>query len=429
MLTIVTAFVVIWVAPSRQPRVSADTTPTSMSGSPTSFTSPTLASSPTSSVSSTTSTSVYTPSHPLSDKVLTVSEMPTRWELWPKCSTPTQAYCYENLSAIDASGASVSVSTIMVEQNCHGNDRTSRAACDVRGGDWLELQIKGFESLVNPTTITFTVTIRTGSLEPTFLVMGDAQKTVVTGDSTAGHSITISVKPRVSAFKSMGCIGVDCDTAIADYLHTGISGIIQTRPGDANLKGAFVSSNGQGFTLNVASDRFDVRVMSPHYLPRQGSDDLKVAPGFVRFFLTTDYIVKNRGYASINDLTVDKLELTVKGDVEPPSITYRTDGVLIDTGITHFSAPDPSLRIKPVEKTASSAAAPTSLSKGSKVALSRFATPQSSTKPKWSAKGACKIVGKTVVATSSKGTCSLTLQTLNAKKKYVTTLRKTLKVS
>ena len=112
---------------------------------------------------------------------------------------------------------------------------------------------------------------------------------------------------------------------------------------------------------------------------------------------------------------------------------------MIDTGVTHFSAPNPEFSVlkageqlvaqAPVTAAPNTvAAAPTTrptFKKGSTKALSSIARTTSKQKPQWTTKGQCKISGTRVIALKKTGTCTVTLRVLNSKKKYVVKTTKT----
>ena len=474
MLTIVSAFVLVWVAPSSGSIVSADTSSTSSTSTTTTQPAACFVGCMNGSPATSSTTVPTTPCAAGSSTCLTMSQLPTRGVFWPRCTGTDQVYCTEPASLRDPSGNEV-VTSASPYANCHNNDMTSTEKCSIDGSDWMEMgaSIEGDTgsprfSGVDITKYTYTWKVRTGKLEPSILMMGDTQKVVVGGNATDGWTIEISAKPSMRAYASPPCFTKEtCATQVAQSVSTGLSGYLrmlglnlnsapsvdseQTR---AALRGTFISTNGMSQSWSFSKDTFMVQARSPHFLPPDSSGKSEVTPGFVRVFLPSSYITLDRGYSSVSMVTADRVQLTVSGANATAKVTPSSDGILVDTGVEHFSAPDPTIKIlanneklgssSPMTTTSTtnvnstapassrsvaSNVAPSTIKRGVPTALSRFATPQSSAKPKWSAKGSCKIVGKTVVATSSKGTCSLTLQTLNAKKKYVTTLRKTLKVS
>lgn len=378
-----------------------------------------------------------------SSTCLTVSQVPTRGVFWSKCTATDQVYCVESVTLRDSSGNEI-VTSANPYANCHNNDMSSTEKCSLDGSDWMEMGVDVNSDSnsyrftgIDITTYTYAWKVRTGKLEPDVLMMGDTQRVVVGGNASEGWTIEITAKPSKRAYASPPCLTQStCATQVADHVTVGLSGYLRMLgvgreiPGmsveteslrDA-LRGTFISTNGMSQSWSFSQDTFSVLARSPHFLPADSTGKSEVAPGFVRVFLPAKYIMFDRGYSSLSLVTADRVQLTVSGENATAKVTPTSEGILVDTGVEHFSAPDPTLRILKMNEISR-------IRRGVPVALSKFATPKATAKPKWSVKGSCKIVGKTIVATASKGTCSLTLQTLNAKKIYVTSLKKTLKVS
>jgi hypothetical protein len=218
------------------------------------------------------------------------------------------------------------------------------------------------------------------------------------------------------------------------------------------LRGTFISTNGMSQSWTFASDTFSAIAISPHFLPPDATGKSAVTPGYVRIFLPESYITLDRGYKDISLVTPDRVKLTVSGQNATAKVTKLTGGIMVDTGVEHFSAPNPEMSVlkandaavSAVTETTTTSVAPTSnsvavvnystpavakLKKGASKTLSSLAKTKASQKPKWSASGKCKIVGAKVVALKVAGTCKVTLRVLNSKKKYVVQTTKTFKVA
>jgi hypothetical protein len=362
--------------------------------------------------------------------------------MWPSCVASDQTYCVESVSLADPSGNSV-VSAAIPYAYCHNNEMKSTEKCSLDGSDWVDLGV-GITADTNSSRLasadiskyTYTWKIRTGLIEPSILMMGDTQRVKTSGSNLEGWTIEISAKPASRAYASPPCFKqADCATQVAQSVSIGLSGYlrmlavgqgsevpsVETAKLRDALRGTFISTNGMSQAWNFSQDTFMVQARSPHFLPPDSSGKSEVTGGFVRVFLPAAYITLDRGYSSLSMVTADRVQVTVSGANATAKVSHMSDGILVDTGVEHFSAPDPTVKILKKSEFAS-------IKRGVPVPLSKFSKPKASLKPKWSAKGACKIVGKTVVATASRGSCALTLQTLNSKKNYMTTLRKTLKV-
>ncbi|MSY42170.1 MAG: hypothetical protein F2645_00060 [Actinobacteria bacterium] len=179
--------------------------------------------------------------------------------------------------------------------------------------------------------------------------------------------------------------------------------------------------------------------MSPHFLPPDSSGKSEITPGFVRVFLPKAYIILDRGYKSLSLVTPERVKLTVSGENATAKVTPTDHGILVDTGVTHFSAPNPEMMVLKADDSLTAvppasvvpSAKPTlaTLKKGKSKTLSSIAKPKASQRPKWTASGACRISGTRVVASKKSGTCKVTVRVLNTKKKYVVLKTVSYKVS
>jgi hypothetical protein len=159
------------------------------------------------------------------------------------------------------------------------------------------------------------------------------------------------------------------------------------------------------------------------------------------------YITFDRGYKSLTLVTSERVKLTVSGEKATAKVTAMDLGILVDTGVTHFSAPNPEMMVLKADESAVNLPTSTSptvslptasktpvtsittLKKGKSKTLSSIAKPKASQRPKWTASGACRISGTRVVASKKSGTCKVTVRVLNTKKKYVVLKTVSYKVS
>ena len=299
-------------------------------------------------------------------------------------------------------------------------------------------------------------------------MMGDTQKTVIGGNATDGWTIEIWAKPALKAYLN-GCYSASTcpDTSVASSVSYSLAGYIRTLGVEADMKlwrwpsvgtealrsalrGTFISTNGMSQSWTFSNDTFSATAVSPHFLPPDATGKSAVTPGYVKIFLPETYITLDRGYKDLSLVTSDRVKLTVSGQNATAKVTKATGGILVDTGVEHFSAPNPEMSVLKASDAAVSVVtttttiAPTSnsvvavnypvaavakLKKGASKTLSSIAKTKAAQKPKWSASGKCKIVGSKVVALKVAGTCKVTLRVLNSKKKYVVQTTKTFKVS
>lgn len=451
LIPLVVGIAILYAVPMSTPEVSADTLPTATLPAATS-------------TSSTVLPAVMPAAHSNgSNSFLTISDTPRQWTSWPVCQYESQTYCYEPLRVIDPNGSEQPVQGVLTPNtNCHGNASPSsygpeviNPPCDLTGSHWMEVGVRGGftkSDLVN----TYRWKLRTGKIEPSVLMLGDTQKTVVGGDAIAGWTIEIWAKPTVKAYLD-GCFSASTcsNTSVASHSEIAIAGYCRMLSVDPSfqsgisvasvelrdaLRGVFFSTNGMSQSWKFSKDTFFVTAVSPHLLPPDSSGKSEVTPGFVRVFLPKAYITFDRGYKNLSLVTPERVKLTVSGENATAKVTPMENGILVDTGVTHFSAPNPEMMIlkageapvvDPIAVPAPILAAikMATFKKGASKSLSSIAKTKVSQKPKWSASGACKISGTKLVALKKLGTCKVTVKVLNSKKKYTVLKSVSYKVS
>ena len=384
---------------------------------------------------------------------LTIADLPYTQDYWKQCQYDQQVYCYEPSTVTSASGSvSVPPSTIGMGKgnpvaNCHNNAMNNTNFCNVDGSDWMEMQLGG-EFTQAEASNTYHWKVRTGKIEPDILMLGDTQKTIVAGNATNGWTIEIWAKPTLKAYYG-GCHSAATCTeqTVASSTTYSVAGYARmlginaaTWPSVASealrtaLRGTFITTNGMSQSWTFSSDTFFVTAMSAHFLPPDATGKSEVNPGYVKVFLPESYITLDRGYANLSMVTADRVKLSLSGENATAKVTKVDGGILVDTGVEHFSAPNPEMMVLKASDTAVTAVTQpavvlSKLGKGTSKSLSSIAKTKASQKPKWSASGKCKIVGSKVVALKVAGTCKVTLRVLNSKKKYVVQTTKTFKVS
>ena len=449
--------------------VDSTTAPASSTCSTTTTSSSTTSSttSTTSSTTSTTSTTVVcaeasipTPRSPGRNSNLTIDLLPQRGVGWMECIFSSQRYCYEQVTRAGIDGKEVPSSLIPIA-NCHNNDISSTELCSTDGFDWLEVGLTGNFSETDLQN-TYRWKLRTGKLSPDIMMMGDTQKTVIGGNAIDGWTIEIWAKPALKAYLN-GCFSASTcsDTSVASSVSYSLSGYIRTLGIEADerlrrwpsvgtealrsaLRGTFISTNGMSQSWTFSNDTFSATAVSPHFLPPDSTGKSDVTPGYVKIFLPETYLTLDRGYKDLSLVTSDRIKLTVSGQNATAKVTRVDGGILVDTGVEHFSAPNPEMSVLKANGAATSVVTgttPTSvvmettptpflakLKKGSSKTLSSIAKTKASQKPKWTASGKCKIIESKLVAFKLDGTCKVTLRVLNSKKKYVVQTRKTFEV-
>ena len=406
--------------------------------------------------------SIPTPRTPSQNSNLVIDTFPVRNLGWPICSFEAQEYCYEAPSVIDEAGVESPASGIprfsglMPNTNCH-NNVYSNEYCVFDGSDWIELGLSGNFTEAD-LKLTFRWKLRTGKFEPDVMMLGDTQKMIVAGNADDGWTLEVWAKPALKAYLN-GCHSAQ--TCSSDSVATSVSyaisgygrmlGINESWPSVASvqlrdaLRGTYISTNGMSQSWTFRQDWFYVTAVSPHFLPPVNGAPSQVTPGYVKVFLPEKYFTYDRGYSDLTMVTSKNIKLKVSGEDATASVTQQNGGILIDTGVTHFSAPNPEFNVlkagenlsvsTPVVATpvtVPAVATPIAISpvrqilkKGTTKPLGSIARTTSAQKPRWSAKGQCKITGSKVVALRKAGSCTITLRVLNSKKKYVVKTTKT----
>jgi|LakMenEpi03Aug12_release.lakeMendotaPanAssembly.Ray.scaffolds.fasta_scaffold291169_1 hypothetical protein len=379
---------------------------------------------------------------------LTIADLPYTQSYWTQCRYDQQVYCYEPSTLITASG-----SESVIEwgkgspiANCHNNSPDNTKFCSIEGADWMEMQLVG-EFTQSEASNTYRWKVRTGKIAPDILMLGDTQKTIVSGNANSGWTIEIWAKPTLKAYYAGCTSAATCSektvASRATYSVAGYSrmlGINAAWPSVSSeslrnaLRGTFISTNGMSQGWVFSSDTFFVTAVSPHFLPPDATGKSEVTPGFVKVFLPESYITLDRGYKDLSMVTTDRVKLTVSGENATAKVTKVDGGILVDTGVEHFSAPNPEMMVlkasdASVAVVTKPAVVLSKLRKGTSKTLSSIAKTTKSQKPKWTASGPCKIVGTKLVALKKSGTCKVTLRILNAKKKYVVKTTKSFEVS
>ena len=370
-----------------------------------------------------------------------LEDVPNTSEYWPRCVLDIDEYCWESGSKIDGNGVEAPVNESHPFIYCHrgqGFGDTSRCATD--GSYWLDLGFqKAYDYSVkfdaSDAATTYRWKVRLGKFSPDILMLGDTQRTEVSGNEASGWSLEIWAKPALKAFKNGCATPSTCnESTVAEsvlysvhgYMRT--LGINQSWPSVAttelrnSLRGTFISTNGMAQSWSFSSDTFYVTAIGPHFLP----DGVSVSPGYVKVFLPEAYVVQQRGYSSLAEVDQEDLSVTISGKPVTAGIERQDHGLLVDTGVRHFSAPNPTLMLLPKNR-AGAASAPGVLKRRSSVALSSIRSVKPSLKPRWSARGKCTIKGKRLVASATPGSCYVVVSGMKGTKR-VTLLRRTYRV-
>ena len=451
VISLVGVFFVVSAGPGHV--VSADGSSSTVDSSSTTVSGST--STTTTTIGGTTTTTSILPATNLND-------VPNAHVNWPSCSSNSVTYCVETATKVNADGSEAPAGGPSPYMNCHSNGQ-SGDPCLTDGSFWMEVGLSGNFTAQDLDT-TYHWRVRMGKFSPDVMMLGNTQRTKVSGSAADGWRLEIWARPALKAYKN-GCISAaNCgDSAVAESATYQVSGYVRslgigssfTMPSVPtatlrdSLRGTFITTNGMSQSWDFKEDTFRVTAVSPHFL----TDGTTVTPGYVKVFLPSAYALGMQGYTSLSEITADDIALTVSSKEAKAAVTVMEGGILVDTGVTHFSAPDPTIRLKKKSETstgvstttttglagaattttavpvATTVAARAVLKRGASKALTAIYRAKAAQKARWAASGACSIKGAKLVAKTKTGTCSVTVRVLNAKKKYVVAARKTYSVT
>ena len=460
VISLVGVFLVVSAGPGHV--VSADGSSSTVDSSST-----TVSGSTSTTIGGTTTSTIASPTN--------LDSLPMSGPEWPECASDDVTYCVEPLYLINADGSESLVTTHFPYVSCSQGSQSRPCALDGSANLGVGVRKKGALPSASFTSDdvakTFHWTIRTGRFSPDLMMLGNTLKTRLTGSTSIGWKLEIWAQPRTMAYTTSACRWAsECtDDVVAevvyylldgyirmfaiggDYSRIGQSPFVESEQVRDALRGAFISSNGMSQSWDFKADTVRVTIIAPHYLPGKTG----ITPGFVKVFLPTKYVLGDRGYSSLSEVKPADIALTVSNADSTAKITVMDDGLLIDTGVTHFSAPDPTVRLKRKSESltgvsttttvgsvvttttttatpipvATTVAALAVLKRGASKALTAIYRAKAAQKARWAASGACSIKGAKLVAKTKTGTCTVTVRVLNAKKKYVVAARKTYSVT
>ena len=122
--------------------------------------------------------------------------------------------------------------------------------------------------------------------------------------------------------------------------------------------GAWAEANAQSFSWSYQSqfpplaptsndspiaNKLTFMAAAPHYKPQVGNQPLEVIAARVQVFLPTAYF-RSLGYETLDGFDSSSYSVVAAdGQSTSPTVTQREDGLLINLGISHYSAPNPEL--------------------------------------------------------------------------------------
>lgn len=217
----------------------------------------------------------------------------------------------------------------------------------------------------------------TGDYQPAFLIgRGTTRtKTIDDGDGTYTFEFTSLIDTSYTG----GNISMSPTNSVNETIALGAneSVHVQLWPKDHLIKtgnsaiptpcmwypfvGAWAEANAESFSWSYSSgispvlggsatsntpNMLKFMASAPHYKPRNGSEPLEINPARVQVFLPTAYF-RALGYQSLDEFDASSYSVTTEdGQTATPTFTTRDDGLLINLGVSHYSAPNPTVTFK-----------------------------------------------------------------------------------
>lgn len=322
---------------------------------------------------------------------------------------------------------------------------------------------------------TVRIDARTGTFEPAFSLGNGIIDTRISADGDGTWKYSITMKPVVQTLVTypadlqfVGPMPTDWNQRVNSFLATAAASKSFAKAGASiwppsyllwngspstgcaylPMNGMWGTTNGSGFEFGLRkkessgsalSYEFVFKVSAAHFIRKDMLDtevlsngtynsgpftgEQMVNPADIRMMLPKSYIT-SLGYASVSEIPTTALIVTAEdGQSTSPKLTAQPDGsAMLDFGISHFSAPNPTLSIQPKSRTTSAPeASPTgiTLKRSKTLSLTRVISTSVKGTKSWTTSGKCRISGSRVVASASRGSCRVTLTVRSAKKKVL----------
>lgn len=390
---------------------------------------------------------------------------------------------YTSAAALSVDGVQADIGCSAMGGSCDGAPTSAQVAdaaktCSPVPTDMMMRSMNASGGVIGHRDWTVRIDARTGTFEPAFSLGHGIIDTRIgaDGDGTWSYSITLKPVVRVEVdyppeLRFVGPMPPDFTQRINNYLATAEASMAHAKAeasiwppsyllwngspstgcGYLPLTGMWGTTNGNGFEFGLRKKEnpgdglpyeFVFKVSSAHFI-RKDMLDVQVArfgsydrgpfygekivnPADIRMMLPRDYLT-SLGYAQATDIPASALVVkTEDGQAATPSIVPRPDGsAVLDFGISHFSAPNPSVSLQP-KNNARTSGGGLSMRRRQSTAASRFVNTATKGTRAWTATGKCRASGTRIVASSSPGTCRVTLTVRDSRRKVL--FRKTVAV-
>ena len=116
------------------------------------------------------------------------------------------------------------------------------------------------------------------------------------------------------------------------------------------FEGVWAEANANSFSWLYPSPseiyKFSFQAQNYHYLPQNGTEALQLMPARIQVFLPAEYLLA-LGYSSLAEFDASDYSVTTEdGQQTSPTVTEHDGGLLINTGVQHYSSPNPSITFK-----------------------------------------------------------------------------------
>lgn len=393
--------------------------------------------------------------------------------LWPSCANAAQSACVETLTRTAPDGT---VTTYAQPGGDGGDVHVAAYRLSIAGpSGTLELlnfeltdpadPVLGAGSYVGLDAGTYRFVLRLGTFDPSVTALSAHGASIAWQKQDGNFVLTVTATPA----PHIGVIGADEYAAcVADsWACTGsvgvqraISGVVVQHPDAAErdtVRGVLITTNASYFSspkIDLANRTISVDAAGPHYVPASYPTDgltseagKALNPAFYAAHVPYRVVQamldrapeQLKGYLTADTVKARIAQAGTMSD-QPIMVSVDDDGVTVDLGLTHFSAPNPEIRFLATDPAGaghndSSPQTGTGTDgayrKGRKVAASKLVSVPKGfkvtvVKVAAASRTVCRTSGKSVLLRAA-GTCTVTVTVAKASRRR--TLTATISVS
>ncbi|MFM8601185.1 MAG: hypothetical protein ACKODP_03780 [Actinomycetota bacterium] len=350
---------------------------------------------------------VAAPAGPVGAAALTY---PTPFSYFPVCSTADQEFCIEKFEFTPTGGAKQDLSSTAASNQFTNpflevfvsQSYTGPSGAPSQGGVFPALSINyqylpgGTWSGARPPTLdgiqdgAYRTVLRTGDYDPSYLFLtGKYDAYSVTKGADGYFTVDLTAKPTPTA----GVVELNGSRAALDACEAGnwvtncqsnsayrryilASFMMSSDSAQRELmRGTWVSTNASIFSLgrvDLVAGVFDVTAKGPHYVPTDfgvagltQENGRELAPAFFEMYVTLPSIAKMLSQVAGKEVTVEMAKQAIadpskvfEGTIDEATAGQITEklqqltmtvgdaGLRVNFNLTHFSAPNPTLKVR-----------------------------------------------------------------------------------